>query len=288
MLSLVGIAVVLVCVFGGYILAGGKIGIIAEALPFELLIIGGAAVGSFLIANGGDVLGRTAKSIGRIVSGPRWTRSDYRDLLCLLFILTKLIRSKGMLAVEAHIERPQDSALFQRYPRILADSFAVTFLCDYLRMMSLDLDDPHHVDEVMEGELERHHHDALRPAHALQAMADGLPALGIVAAVMGVIKTMASISEPPEVLGGMIGGALVGTFLGVLLSYGAVGPLAARLKQIEDEDARFYGVMRDTITAFLHGSMPQVAVEVGRKTVPARSLPSFHDIDEAIAELPAA
>lgn len=282
MLPLAGIAIIFVMVFGGYILAGGKMSIIVGALPFEMMMIGGAALGAFLISNGATVLKGAAAGLKQVVSGPKWNRDDYRDLLCLMFVLTRTMKSKGMIAIEPHIEKPHDSDIFKRYPKILGDHFALDFICDMLRMVSMSMDDPHQVSEAMERQLRKHHGEALRPGDSLQAMADGLPALGIVAAVLGVIKTMASIDQPPAVLGKLIGGALVGTFLGVFLSYGLVGPFASRYRQIVDEDAQFYAVIRDAIVSHLNGNAPQVSVEVARGNVPSPIQPSFGDLEDAL------
>jgi chemotaxis protein MotA len=225
-------------------------------------------------------------SLGKVISGPSWKPKDYNDLLCLLFLLTKTMKSKGLIALEAHIEKPAESSIFKRYPKIMKDHFALDFICDTLRMMTMSLEDPHQVETAMEKQLEKHHHEALVPANALQAMADGLPALGIVAAVLGVIKTMGAISEPPEVLGEMIGSALVGTFLGVFLAYGIVGPLGTRLKAVIDEDALFYHVIRDILVAHLHGNAAQVSVEIGRGSVPSEYQPSFAELETALNAIP--
>jgi len=223
MFQMIGIAVLFGAVFGSYLMSGGKLGVILEAAPHELMAIGGAGVAAFLISNSMTTIKATAAGCGKAFKGSKWKASDYRDLLSLLFLLTKTMKSKGVIALESHIEKPGESTIFARFPRVVKDHFAVDFICDTLRMMTMNLEDPHQVEDAMENQLEKHHHEALAPAGALQSLADALPALGIVAAVLGVIKTMGSITEPPEVLGGMIGGALVGTFLGVFLAYGLVG-----------------------------------------------------------------
>lgn len=287
MLSIGGVVMVFGMVFGGYIIAGGNMGIIIAALPVEMMIIGGAAVGALVISNAAEVLKGVLRGVGKVFKGPRWNRNDYRDLLCLLYLLTKIMKTKGVVGLEPHIEKPEESKIFQQFPKITGDHHVTVLICDTLRMVTMNLDDPHQVEDFMERALEKHHAEALRPAAALQTMADGLPALGIVAAVLGVIKTMASINKPVEILGGMIGAALVGTFLGVFLSYGLVGPLAARLKQILEEEGQFYAVIRDTITAHLHGHAAQVSVEIGRGNVPTRIQPSFYDLEEAINGIPA-
>ncbi|MEX0302346.1 MAG: flagellar motor stator protein MotA, partial [Leisingera sp.] len=223
MIGIVGIAVIFAMVFGGYLLAGGKMAIILKSLPFEMMMIGGAAAGSFLIANDMGGVKHTIKDVGKVFKGPKWKPDDYRDLLCLLFALIRIARANPV-EVEQHIEDPENSSVFNKYPKILGDKEAVNLICDTMRSASMNYDDPHQVEEVLEKRMEANLHHALHSSHALQTMADGLPALGIVAAVLGVIKTMGSIDQPPEVLGKMIGGALVGTFLGVFLAYGLVAP----------------------------------------------------------------
>ena len=287
MLQIGGIVILFACVFGGYLMTGGSLGVVLEALPHEILTIFGAALAAMIIGGSMYSLKKIAGSLGQVISGPRWKASDYRDLLCLLFLLTKTMKAKGMIALEAHIERPGESTIFKRYPRITKDHFALDFICDTLRMMTMSLEDPNQVETAMEKQLDKHHHEALVGANALTTMSDGLPALGIVAAVLGVIKTMGAISEPPEVLGGMIGSALVGTFLGVFLAYGIVGPMGARLKSIVDEDAQFYHVIRDILVAHLHGNAAQVSVEIGRGSVPSESQPSFQQLEEALNTIPA-
>jgi chemotaxis protein MotA len=286
MLQIGGIVFLFAMVFGGFLISGGSLGVVAEALPHEMMTIGGAAIGALLIGGSVYSLKKTGGELGKVVSGPKWKTGDYRDLLCLLFLLTKTMKSKGLIALEAHIEKPEDSSIFRRYPRISKDHFALTFICDTLRMMTMSLEDPHQVESAMEKQLEKHHAEALAPCSALQAMADGLPALGIVAAVLGVIKTMGAISEPPEVLGRMIGSALVGTFLGVFLSYGIVGPMSQRLKSIVDEEALFYHVIRDILVAHLHGNAAQVSVEIGRGSVPTVAQPTFQELEESLNSIP--
>lgn len=282
MMGIVGIVVVFVMVFGGYILAGGNIGVVLEALPHEMMTIGGGAIGALIIGNTPSTLKATGKSIKQVFSGPQWKEQDFKDMLCLLFTITKMIKSKGILVIESHIEKPEESTIFQKYPRIMHDHFAIDFICDTLRMLSMNLDDPHQVFDTMESQLEKHHHEKMLPQHALQNMADGLPAIGIVAAVLGVIKTMGSVTEPPEVLGGMIGSALVGTFMGVFLAYLLVGPFGVRLKQVFDEEHQFYLIIRDVLVAHLNGNAPQVSVEIGRGNVPSEMQPTFFELEEAL------
>jgi chemotaxis protein MotA len=286
MLQIGGLIFLMICVFVPYVLHEGRMDVILAAAPTEIATIFGAALAAMLIGGSMHNLKKIFGSLGKVISGPGWKPKDFTDLLCLLFLLTKTMKSKGLIALEAHIEKPAESSIFRRYPRIMKDHFALDFICDTLRMMTMSLEDPHQVETLMEKQLEKHHHEALIPANALQTMADGLPALGIVAAVLGVIKTMASISEPPEVLGGMIGSALVGTFLGVFLAYGMVGPLGNRLKAIIDEETLFYHVIRDILVAHLHGNAAQVSVEIGRGSVPSEYQPSFAEMEAAIAAIP--
>jgi chemotaxis protein MotA len=286
MFQIIGIVLLFGLVFGSFIMSGGKMDVIIEAAPHELMCILGAGIASFLISNSMTVIKATGGGFGKIFKGPKWKTNDYRDLLSLLFLLTKTMKSKGVIALESHIEKPNDSTIFQRYPKITKDHFAVDFICDTLRMMTMNLEDPHQVEDAMEKQLEKHHHEGLAPAHALQSLADALPALGIVAAVLGVIKTMGSITEPPAVLGAMIGGALVGTFLGVFLAYGMVGPFATRLTAVVDEEGAFYKIIQSVLVAHLHGNAAQISVEIGRGNVPSEAQPSFLELEEALQAIP--
>ena len=281
MFGIIGIVVIFVMVFGGYLLAGGKMGIILKSLPFEMMMIGGAAVGSFLIANDMGTVKHTAKDVGKVFKGPKWRHDDYRYLLCLLFELIRLAR-QSPVAVEPHVENPAESAIFSRYPKIQKDRLAVELICDTLRTISMNYDDPHQVEEVLDKRMEATHHHALHSSHALQTMADGLPALGIVAAVLGVIKTMASIDQPPEVLGKLIGGALVGTFLGVFLAYGLVAPFAGKVAAVVEEDRHFYNLIREVLVANLHSHPANICIEVGRQNAPDHMRPSFAEVEEAL------
>lgn len=286
MLAIGGIVCVFVMVFGSYVLSGGYLGPIIHHAPLELMTILGAGIGAFLISNSPLVTKQTLGSFGKIFKGPKWVADDYRDLLCLLFLLTKTMKTKGAMVLESHIENPHESAIFSHYPKIMEDHFAIDLICDTLRMISMNLEDPHQVEGMLEKQLEKHHHEALGPSHAVQSLADGLPALGIVAAVLGVIKTMGSITAPVAILGEMIGGALTGTFLGVFLAYGFVAPFAARLKSIEDEDFQFYRIIQEMLVAYLHGSAPQVSVEIGRGNVPSYIQPNFQELETALGEIP--
>ena len=282
MLTIGGFVFLIVCVFGAYIGHGGKMEPIIEALPAEVVSIGGAALGTFIMANSMHDVKHTLAGFKKILKGSRFKKDDYIEILSLLYFFVRLASTKGAMALEAHIEKPEESAAFQKFPKILADHHATALICDYLRMVGMNADDPNQIEDVMSRELKKTLHEELHPSHALQSIADALPALGIVAAVMGVIKTMGSISEPPTVLGGMIGGALVGTFLGVLLAYGLVGPCAARLKGVVEEEIKFLEVIRAVLVSHLHGNAPQVSVETGRKVAPNQHMPTFQELESAV------
>ena len=284
MFGFIGIAVIFVMVFGGYMLAGGKMGIILKALPFEMIMIAGAAIGAFLISNDLAAVKHTMKDVGKVFKGPRWKPEDYRDLLCLLFELIRIARTNPV-GLEEHVENPHDSSVFGRYPKIQRDHETVDLICDTFRAASMNYDDPHQVEEVLDKRMETNQTHALHSSHALQTMADALPALGIVAAVLGVIKTMASIDQPPEILGKMIGGALVGTFLGVFLAYGIVGPFATRVKAVVDEDGHFHILIREVLVANLHNHAPNICIEVGRQNTPHDVRPSFSAVEEVLRGL---
>ena len=286
MFQIIGIVLLFAMVFGSYLISGGNFAPIIEAAPHELMAIGGAAVAATLISNSLTTIKGLGGGMGKVFSGPKWKASDYKDLLSLLFLLTKTMKSKGVIALESHIEKPHDSTIFNRFPRIMHDHFAIDFICDTLRMMTMNLEDPHQVEDAMEKQLEKHHHEAHAPAHALQNMADALPALGIVAAVLGVIKTMGSITQPPEILGAMIGGALVGTFMGVFLAYGMVGPFSSRMGAVVEEEGAFYKIIQSVLVAHLHGNAAQISVEIGRGSIPSEAQPSFLQMEEALNNIP--
>ena len=281
MIGIIGIITIFVMVFGGYLAAGGKMGIILKSLPFEMTMILGAAIGAFMISNSLAEVKHTVKDLGKVFKGPKWAHHDYSDLLCLLFELIRLAR-QNPVAIEEHIEAPVESSIFSKYPKIVADAEATALICDTMRSASMNYDDPHQVEEVLEKRMDASMHHALHSSHALQTVADGLPALGIVAAVLGVIKTMASIDQPPEVLGKLIGGALVGTFLGVFLAYGLVGPFAAKVKVVIEEDGHFYQLIREVLVANLHNHSTNICIEVGRQNTPTHCRPSYSELEEAL------
>lgn len=286
MFVIVGAVVVIGCVLGGYVALGGHIHVLFQ--PFELMIIGGAALGAFLIANPKPVVFKAAAALGLVIKGPRHSKESYLELLSLLYTIFKLAKTKGMLALETHVERPDESTLWAKFPLFASDSYAMTFLCDYLRLLTLGTDNPHEMEALIDEEIETHHAEQHQIVNAFNAMADGLPALGIVAAVLGVIKTMGAITEPPEVLGRLIGAALVGTFLGVLLSYGFVGPIASALKARYDAEVKYLQCIKAGILAHMHGYAPAVSVEFARKALMSNVRPDFYEVEEAVNALPPA
>ncbi|MCZ4262466.1 flagellar motor stator protein MotA [Limimaricola sp. G21655-S1] len=288
MTLILGLGMVFGLVFGGFMLSGGKMDIVLYALPYEGMMIGGAALGAFVIANSMTVIKSSFSGLIKVLKGPKWKASDYEALLNLMYELARLYKQKGILALDEHIETPKDSPIFQRYPTILKDHFATELITDSFRMLAMQFDDKYQTEDVINRKIKKHHHEALGAAGAIQTMADGLPAIGIVAAVLGVIKTMSSIDQPPEVLGKMIGGALVGTFLGVFLAYCMVQPVSNRLKQIEDEDGAFYMIIRDIFVAMVANHPPNICVEIGRGNIPTSKQPDFYRVEAAQKELPAA
>ena len=282
--AILGLVVTFAMVFGGYILAGGKMGIITKALPFEMMMIGGAAVGAFLASNDMSTVKHTAGDVLAVFKGPKWKKSDYQDLLCMMHELLAILK-ENPVDIEAHIEDPESSEIFNRYPKILKDHYAVEMICDTIRSMIMNFDNVHQVEELLEKHLDGLLEEHLHGSHALQNIADALPALGIVAAVLGVIKTMASIDKPPEVLGGMIGGALVGTFLGVFLAYGIVGPFAAKVSHTRKEEHFFYSMIGEVLVSNLHKNPINICVEVARRHAPSRVRPSFDEVEEALRGL---
>lgn len=271
-------------VFGGYVMAGGKMSIILHSLPYEMMMIGGSALGAFVAANDFGVIKHTGTDLMSVFKGAKWKKEDYKDLLCLMHELIRVLR-ESPVDIEGHIEDPESSELFAKYPKIQKDNAAVELICDTIRSMIMNFDNVYQVEELLDKQLDSMHADSLHGAHALQNMADALPALGIVAAVLGVIKTMASIDKPPEVLGQMIGGALVGTFLGVFLAYGVVGPFATKVTAVREEEHYFYALIREILVSSLHKNPTPICVEVARRNAPKKNRPSFSEMDEALKEM---
>ncbi len=286
MFLLIGAVIVFGCVFGGYALNGGHLFVLWQ--PFEYIIILGAAVGAYVIGNDGNVLKATMKQLPRILKGAKYKKTAYVELLVMLNAVFKLAKAKGAMALEAHVEKPEESPLFQQFPNFLKDHHTLEFFCDFFRMLIMGADNPHEMEALMDARIEAHHQEEHVVAHAVQTMADGMPALGIVAAVLGVIHTMGSITEPPEVLGHLIGGALVGTFFGVFFSYGLLAPIANSLKGIVEEDAKYMACIKGGIIAYMQGYAPIMAVESARMVLKSYNQPSFSDVEAAIEQAPSA
>lgn len=282
---IVGIIVVLVCVFGGYSAMGGHVEVLWQ--PFEFVIILGAAVGAFIIANGAPVLKAVPSMFGTLFKGPKYNKAAYVELLGLQFSMYKLIQQKGILGIEPHIEDPHNSTLFNAFPTFAKNHHAVEFVCDYMRMVTMGSNNVHEMDALMDEELETHHQEQERLVSAMQAIADGTPALGIVAAVLGVIKTMGAISEPPEVLGHLIGGALVGTFFGVFVAYGFFGPMAQSLKSTFEAESKYFLSLKVGLLAHISGQPPVMAIEFARKALMSEVRPTFAEVEAATSALPA-
>ncbi|NKB57822.1 MAG: flagellar motor stator protein MotA [Alphaproteobacteria bacterium] len=283
MFLIIGVVVVTGCVLGSYAVHG-DMGVLWQ--PLEFIIIGGSGIGAFIIANPPHVLKGAAGAFGALLKGPKYKKADYLELLTMQYQVFRMAKTKGMLVLEQHVENPHDSSVFQAFPKFHADHHAVEFLCDYLRLMTLGTDNPVEVETLIDIELDVHHHEADHIAHALNTMAESFPGLGIVAAVLGVIVTMGSISEPPEILGGLIAAALVGTFLGILLCYGFFGPMAASVKAIGEDEHAYFICMKAGIIAYLQGYAPAVTVEFSRKVLQSHQRPTFAEVEDACGELP--
>ena len=286
MFVIVGSVIVIASVFGGYLANGGHMNVLFQ--PFEVLIIVGAAIGGFITSNRKPVLSATAKAIPALIKAEKYDKEAYLELLSLLYSIFKLAKTKGALALEQHVEKPDESTLFQRFPKFHADHHAMTSICDYLRLLTLGTDNHHEMETLMDEDIETHQAEHHAVVGAVQSAADALPALGIVAAVLGIIHTMGSITEPPAVLGELIGGALVGTFMGILLSYGFMAPIAAAIKGRGEAEERYFLCIKAGILAYMQGYAPSVAVEFARKALNTDVRPTFYEVEEAVENLPAA
>ncbi|MCS6945937.1 MAG: flagellar motor stator protein MotA [Sutterellaceae bacterium] len=284
MFVIIGYVVVIAFVFGVYAATGGNMAVVAHAAPHELAIILGAAIGAFLVANPAKTLKAVLAALPKLFQGSKHTKARYMALMALLYDILTKVRKEGMMAIESDIEDPAKSPLFQKHPTVASDHHLVEFICDYLRMMVSGNMNPLEIESLMDQEIETHHHEGMVPAHALQTMGDGLPAFGIVAAVLGVVKTMASVGKPPAELGAMIASALVGTFLGILLAYGFVSPLAKLLEAKCDESTKELQCVKATLLASLQGYAPAVAVEFGRKVLYSSDRPSFAELEKHVKQ----
>jgi chemotaxis protein MotA len=282
MFVIIGWVVALACVFGVFVAHGGNIGVVLHALPFELITIMGAAVGAFIANNQPKVLKASAAGLAACFKGSKYTKTRYMELMALMYDVLQKARKEGLMSIENDVESPHDSPIFQKYPAIGNDHHAVEFMTDYLRMMVSGNLNAHEIESLMDSEIETHHHEAHAPAAAIQRLAGGLPAFGIVAAVLGVVNTMGSVGQPPQVLGAMIGSALVGTFLGILLSYAFFEPLAGLLEQKIDESSKELQCIKTTLLASMQGYAPQVAVEFGRKVLYSTERPTFSELESHV------
>jgi chemotaxis protein MotA len=277
MMVLIGIAIVLGGVFGGFVLEGGHLGPLFQ--PWELMMIAGGAMGTFVISNDGKAIRATFAVLPTIFHRAKQSRSSYMDLMSLMYDLLSKVRKEGLMSIESDIEAPESSPVFSRYPSILADHHVMEFITDYLRLMVSGNMDAFQIENLIDNEIETHHQDGELSIHAISKIADGLPAFGIVAAVMGVVHTMGSVGLPPAELGNLIGAALVGTFLGILLAYGVFTPVAGLLQRKLDESTKVYQCIKVTLIASLNGYAPALAVEFGRKVISARERPSFIELE---------
>ena len=282
MLVIVGYVVVLGCVFGGYALAGGHLGGLWQ--PIELLMIGGGAFGAFFVGNTMKAVKATLKSLPDIFKGAKYSKDHYMELMALMYELLGKVRKEGLMSIEGDIEKPEDSPIFSKYPKVLHDHHVIEFITDYLRIMVSGNLNAMEIENLMDIEIETHHHEALVGSHCIAKLGDGMPAFGIVAAVMGVVHTMESVGMPPAELGILIAHALVGTFLGILLAYGFVGPLASTLEQKAEEGTKMFQTIRVTLLANLNGYAPAMSVEFGRKVLNSTERPTFSEMEEFVKQ----
>jgi len=280
MFAIIGITVVLIAVIGGYLMEHGNLSVLVQ--PAELVIIFGAATGALIISSPPKILSMIVKNLGKIISAKTKTKAEYLEALSLLNSIFTKMRKEGLIAIEADIENPQDSPIFSKYSSILSNHHALNFICDNLKVIISTNVSSYELENIMELEMETHHREALIPSQSVSRVADGLPGLGIVAAVLGVVLTMGKISEPPEVLGHSIGSALVGTFLGVLMCYGFVGPMGTNLEHTANEDSIYFQVIKIALVSFVGGAAPQIAVEFARRAIPSKEKPTFNELEQEI------
>ncbi|MBA4709491.1 flagellar motor stator protein MotA [Aquitalea aquatica] len=278
----IGYLLLLGCVLGGFVAAGGHLGALMQ--PLEVVMIAGAAAGAFVVANGGAPMKATIKALPTVFKGSPYNKAFYMELFTLLFEILSKVRKEGLMSVEADVENPESSPVFSKYPAVLHDHHVVEFICDYLRLMVGGNLNAFEIENLMDVEIETHHHEGEVPISAVKGLADGLPAFGIVAAVMGVVHTMESVGAPPSELGMLIAHALVGTFLGILLAYGFVAPLATILEHKLGDGTRVFQTIKVTLLASLNGYAPQVAVEFGRKVLTSMDRPSFKELEDHVKQ----
>lgn len=279
MTILIGLAITLACMLGGFMAMGGHVGVIWQ--PWEYVIICGAALGTFVVGNPMSTIKDTGKALMEGFKYSTPSDQEYLDILGIMNVLMRELRSKPRSEVEAHIDDPKNSALFQSYPTILINEDLSTFICDYIRLIIMGNARTYEIETLMDEEIQTARHDKLKPYHSVVTISEALPALGIVAAVLGVIKAMGALDQPPEVLGGLIGAALVGTFAGIFISYAVLSPIATKIKIVREKRMRLYIIVKQTLLAFMNGAMPQVALEHGRKAISAYERPSIDEVEEA-------
>ena len=282
MLVIIGYVIVMGSVFGGFALSGGHLGALFQ--PLELLMIGGAAGGAFLVGNNGKAIKATMKALPTVLKGSTYTKALYMELMALLFEILTKSRKEGLMSIEGDIEEPESSPIFSKYPGVLADHHLIEFMTDYLRLMVSGNMDAFQIENLMDNEIETHHHEGEIPVHCIAKLGDGMPAFGIVAAVMGVVHTMESVGIPPSELGMLIAHALVGTFLGILLAYGFVGPLSSLLEQKLHESTKIYQCVKVTLLASLNGYAPALSIEFGRKVLFSTERPTFLELEEHVKQ----
>ena len=282
MIVIIGYVVSLGCIFGVYIFHGGNISVILHALPFEMITIFGAALGAFAVNNQPKVLKATIKLLPQAFKGSKYTKARYLELLALLYDILQKARKEGLMAIEKDVEDPHSSAIFQKYPTVGSDHHVVEFMTDYLRMMVSGNLNAHEIESLMDSEIDTHHAEAHAPIAAIGRLSGGLPAFGIVAAVLGVVNTMGSVGQPPAVLGGMIASALVGTFLGILLAYGVVEPLGGLLEQKTEDASKEFQCIKTTLLASMQGYNPSTAIEFGRKVLFSTERPTFSELESHV------
>lgn len=284
MFAAIGVVILLIMVFGGFAITGGALGPVMEAIPHEMLIIGGAAIGAIVTGNSMHELKALGGGFARVFKGPKHNRQDHIDAIILTTRLMKLLRSEGPVALESHVQEPKSSPIFAEFPRLLANHALVDLISDTLTLIVVSSGtlEVHAVEEVMDNAMKTHFHELHEPQHAMTTLADSLPALGIVAAVLGIVKTMGSIDKPPSILGGMIGSALVGTFMGVLLAYGVVAPMAGRLKQVNEQDEMIFHAVKQVVIASLHGWPQPLVVESARSGLGHAFRPGLSELLDAM------
>lgn len=282
MLVIIGYVVVSLSVFGGFAMAGGHMAALLQ--PIELLMIGGAAIGAFFVGNTGKVIKATLKNLPKTLKGSKYNKGIYMELMALLYELLNKVRKEGLMSIEGDVEEPAESAIFAKYPKVIADHHVIEFMTDYLRIMVSGNLNAMEIENLMDVEIDTHHHEQMVPSHVIAKLGDAMPAFGIVAAVMGVVHTMESVGLPPAELGILIAHALVGTFLGILLGYGFIGPLATQLEQKAEEGTRILNVIKVTLLANLNGYAPAMAVEFGRKVLDSTERPGFVELEEHVKQ----